>query len=682
MQERNWLPWAIGCIIALAICCLCLVTASFLGAVLYAATNSVDQGLPTTNPLDGQGWQSTLTPTPLVIQPTLQPGITPVPVSTETLHTLEQAVVPNNDPIDLARRLGGIPDVPLTVPPPDKPYAVGDQQTFWVSNVDTNENFQINATLQYITDHAYFWIEDSTAYRDRDLRNLADAFEHKIYPTDRAFFGSEWTPGVDGDPHIYIVYASGLGANLAGYFSSADELHPAAHKYSNAHEMFLFNADNVDLGEEFTYGVLAHEFQHMIHWYQDRNEASWLNEGFSELAAFLNGYDMGGFDRAYVNDPDIQLTNWPSDDTTPHYGASFLFLDYFLNRFGEQTTQKLVANPDNGMVSVDAILQEVGAQDVLTGQPVTADSFFRDWTLTNYLLNNKIYDGLFTYDNYSDAPQTRATERINKCPSGPLGRDVAQYGVDYIRITCRGDYTLHFIGNTRTGLLPADAHSGRYSFWSNQGDESDMRLTREFDFRHVQAPISLTYWTWYDLETDYDYLYLAASTDGETWQILKTPSGTDRNPSGNSYGWAYNDKSGGGGVWIQEQIDLSPFAGQQVYLRFEYVTDAAVNGEGFLLDDVSIPAIDYQTDFEQDDGGWQAEGFVRIENVLPQTFQVTLIIQHSANDITIQPLTLTDDHRIDVPISLSSNEQAVLVVSGTTRFTRQKAAYQVEISAP
>ena len=57
----------------------------------------------------------------------------------------------------------------------------------------------------------------------RDLRDLADAFEYHIYPTDRSFFGSEWTPGVDGDPHIYILYARGIGDDNAGYFSSADE---------------------------------------------------------------------------------------------------------------------------------------------------------------------------------------------------------------------------------------------------------------------------------------------------------------------------------------------------------------------------------------------------------------------------------------------------------------------------
>ena len=112
---------------------------------------------------------------------------------------------------------------------------------------------------------------------------------------------------MDGDPHLYVLYARGLGSSIAGYFSSTDEYTPGVHKYSNAHEMFMLNADNTGLNEDFTYGVLAHEFQHMIHWYRDRNEETWMNEGFSDLAMFLNGYDVGGTDQMYVIDPDIQL---------------------------------------------------------------------------------------------------------------------------------------------------------------------------------------------------------------------------------------------------------------------------------------------------------------------------------------------------------------------------------------
>jgi hypothetical protein len=209
----------------------------------------------------------------------------------------------------------------------------------------------------------------------------------KIYPTTREFFGSEWSPGIDGDEHIYILYARGLGFSVAGYFSSSDSVHPLIQEYSNGHEMFLFNADNTALGEEFTYGVLAHEFQHMIHWNLDGNETSWLNEGSSELAAFINGYDPGGFDWLYINDPDLQLNDWPNDQnaTTPHYGAGFLFMTYFLDRFGEEATQALVRDPANGLESVDDVLRETAATDPLTSQPITADDFFMDWVVTNFL---------------------------------------------------------------------------------------------------------------------------------------------------------------------------------------------------------------------------------------------------------------------------------------------------------
>ena len=70
--------------------------------------------------------------------------------------------------------------------------------------------------MRYVTPHSYFWVDDCVQYNQQDVKNLMDAFENKIYPTDREFFGSEWTPGVDDDPHIYILYPNGLGATVGG----------------------------------------------------------------------------------------------------------------------------------------------------------------------------------------------------------------------------------------------------------------------------------------------------------------------------------------------------------------------------------------------------------------------------------------------------------------------------------
>jgi immune inhibitor A len=676
-------------------CCLCVALILF-GGLSY--------GLFT---LENGGYNFSFgepTTTPVVIRPTFVPTLQasngvdqpeepvedssveqqPAPiiplVSTETLDTLENTAVPINDLLDLARRLEGKTDIPRTLDPPAAYYQVGAQQIFWVTNVDTNLNFQVETTLCYVTEHTYFWIENGVSYDDVELQQLAETFENQIYPTDREFFGSEWTPGVDGDPHIYIIYASGLGKVLAGAFFTTDEYHPLAHEYSNGHETFVLNADNVKLDEPYTYGTLAHEFQHMIHWYQDRNETTWLNEGFSELAAFLNGYPVGGFDYLYAIDPDMQLNTWPSDpsQTSKHYGAAFLFVTYFLDRFGEQATQALVAEQQDGIPSIDTVLTNLGITDPLSGKPIGADDVFIDWALASYLLDADVGDGRYTYHNYPDAPRANETATISTCPAEMMTYDVSQYGADYFRITCRGDRHLHFEGSIQVGVVPGDVHSGDYAFWSNLGDDSDMTLTRSFDFSDVSGPLTLSYWTWYDLEKDYDYVYLEASTDGENWQILTTPSGTGEDPSGNSYGWSYNGLSGGDGVWILETVNLSEFAGQQIQIRFEYVTDAAVYGDGLMLDDIAIPEIDYFTDFEADSGGWEAAGFVRIQNVLPQNFRLALITKGVTTQV--EYISLTVDNVAEIDFSIGSDvDQVILVVTGTTRFTCQRAAYRFEI---
>lgn len=650
--------------ILVVLCCICIVAIPLAGYLYYRANPQtiIDTPfIPTEETIP-------TTPTELNRPPADS-------VSSETVDSLKATIVPPNDARDLACRFEGKCDVPEVVATSAQPRKVGDKEKFWVSNQDTVENTQIDATLLYITPHAYFWAQDGVETNPDDVKKITDTFENKMYPTNREFFGSEWFPGIDGDEHIYLLYARGLGSNIAGYFSSAAESNPIIQEYSNAHEMFLFNADNSPLDDEYTYSVLAHEFQHMIHWKQDLNETSWINEGFSELAVLLNGYNPGGFDFLYISDPDLQLNDWPNDSnaTTPHYGASFLFVTYFLDRFGEEATKALVKDQDNGMDSVDNVLTQFNTTDPVTDKPIAADDFFMDWAVTNFLLDSSVGDGRYIYNNYTDANRASAGETISTCPQSAQTRTVHQYGVDYIEIDCAGDYTLSFTGSTITRLIPADPNSGKYAFWSNKGDKSDMKLTRDFDFTQVTGPITLKYQTWYDIEEDWDYVYLEVSEDGKSWKIIQTPSSTDTDPSGNSFGWGY---TGATNQWIEESVDLSEYAGKNISLRFEYVTDDAVNGEGFLLDDVSVEAAGYQSDFEADDGGWTAEGFVRVQNVLPQTFRLALIL---TNGNSVEMIPVNQDQTAEIPLSLSTGDKAYLVVSGTTRFTRELGSYQIEI---
>ncbi len=664
----------IGIVVLLCVLCLFAVAIGGGGAIYLLRRN--------TGPLIDIPKPAGETPTPAPTVEVNRPSVDTNAQTTE--NTMAQTIVPDSDLYDLACRLKSICNVPHQLPALTVPFKVGDTQKFWVSNTDTSKNFQVDATLRYITPHSYFWLENGVDVQNSDIKALMDTFENKIYPTDREFFGSEWTPGVDNDPHLYVLYVRGIGQSTGGYFSTPDEYNPKVFKYSNGHEMFVFNADNEALTDPYTFGTLAHEFQHMIHWNLDRNETTWMNEGFSEVASLLNGYGVGGVDFLYAQTPDLPLTEWTSLSNDPnvtgaHYGEAFLFLTYFLDRFGDKVTQAVVKDQANSLTSIDDVLKTLNVTDKQTGKPITADDVVMDWMATMYLQDGSVGDGRYVYHDYKDAPKVNPTAQVQNCPSTDGSGSVYDYGADYIEITCSGKYTLKFTGSTVTPILPTSAHSGKYMFWGNKEDMSDTTLTREFDFTSVTGPIDFSYWTWYDLEKGFDYAYLEASTDGQQWTILKTPSCTEKDESGNSYGCGYNDKSGGGqqAEWINEHVDLSSYAGKKVQLRFEYVTDAEVLGEGLLLDDLSIQAAGYSTDLEKDDGGWTGNGFVRIDNTLPQTFRLELILQGAQT--TVQQIPVNADQTAEVPLSLNSGEKAVLIVTGTQRFSHLPAAYQIEI---
>jgi hypothetical protein len=670
-SQNRTVVWIVAAVLLALVCCLCLVLVA-TGASIYLTTTSVEVS-------------PTRVPPPLAPTPDVQDSSwssEEVPPEARAVHDeLRAEVVPIADPIALAERLGGQAGIPEVMAGSAAPVPLGTVRTFWASNTDTQESFQVDAELAYATDHVYFWVEQGVEYDQGELEALVDEFEQQSYPTNREFFGSEWSPGVDGDVHLYILLADGLGVNLAGYYSSVDEYSPLAHEYSNSHEMFYLMAGNVDLADAYTAGVLAHEFQHMIHWYRDQNEDTWMNEGFSMVAEHLNGFDIGGFDFMYAVEPDQTLANWPggTEENSGHYGQAFLVLTYFLDRFGPEATQALVANPANGFDSIDQILRELGATDPSTGQAISADDVFLDWALAMLLQDPSLADGRYGYTSYTNAPEPAFAETVTDCPVTDQARNVSQYGVDYIQLTCGGSYNLALEGATLVPILPAEAHSGDFAFWTNRGDTSDMTLTRAFDLSDVSGPAALEYSLWYDIEEGYDYVYLEVSEDGgETWTILETPSGTTEDPSGNSYGWGYNAMSGGGeqAEWIQERVDLSAYAGQEILVRFEYVTDAAVNGEGLLLDDVRLDALGYAEDFEGGHGGWGAEGFVRLYNQLPQTFRAALVELGGEPRVTY--LTLDENGRVEVPLDI--RDEAVLVITGTARHTWQPGAYRYSLT--
>jgi len=694
-RNRNLLLILLG--VVLILCCCCAVIGASSALFLLRAPSNANVGpavkvvtrIATTTP----SRHATSTPVAPAEGTGRPEAVPPLSVGeTGVIPTLDAEsaallanTMPAADARDLALRFnpdGG--DIPIVVNATPPSYKMGDKAQFWVSNSDTQEHHQVTAELKYMTDHVAMWVEQGVKFNQKDLEASANRFEQKTYPTNREFFGSEWTPGVDNDVRLNILHSRGLGDTVAGYYSSADEYSRKVNEYSNEREMFYVSADsgNAKPNSEFYDGTLAHEFQHMIHWANDRNEDSWVNEGMSELASYLNHFDPGGSDQAYAENPDTQLNTWsdPSQGNTEHYGASYLFMNYFLDRFGEDLTKAVVASPQNGIAGFDEALQKAG-------RPERFDDIYADWVSANYLdAPDADSEGRYGYSDI-DVPELAISETHTSFPA-EVQAEVSQYGVDYIRLQGDGPITIDFAGQDQVSLVDATPQ-GTYSWWSNRGDQSDSTLTRAFDLRDAKSA-TLKFSTWYDIEDGWDYAYVEASTDGgQTWKILPGSHTTEKDSTGNSFGPGWTGLSGYPSgektegktpKWIKEQVDLTPYAGKEILLRFEMVTDDAVNRPGQLIDNISIPEIGYKDDGEAGAGGWEAVGWSLTDNSLAQRWLVQLL-ETSGGQVTVQRMLVGPDGRgqLTVP-NLGDLDEAMLVISGLTPVTTEPASYSYTIT--
>ena len=87
---------------------------------------------------------------------------------------------------------------------------------------------------------------------------------------------------------------------------------------------------------------------------------------------------------------------------------------------------------------------------------------------------------------------------------------------------------------------------------------------------------------WYDIGTDWDYAYLEVSTNGGiTWETVPGNHTTTSDPNGNNRG---NGITGSSPGWVEAIFPLTQYLGQDLELRFDYVTDAYELEEGIYID--------------------------------------------------------------------------------------------------
>ncbi|MCD6555464.1 MAG: peptidase M6, partial [Anaerolineae bacterium] len=189
-------------------------------------------------------------------------------------------------------------------------------------------------TVMATTDHCEVWVADDLSWPEGDARPtpvvtpdqaayIASEFETNIWPTDTDFFGmpdehdgsAAILPGMIGLPPDYYVGTKNIimvsNVRDDNYYDSTYPFYIAGFYWSLYEDFFDRNIINIDaydwanrLGPDDSpwrgpdpdrwrphlyEGVVAHEYQHLIHDDNDFDEETWLNEGMSMFAEWLCG---------------------------------------------------------------------------------------------------------------------------------------------------------------------------------------------------------------------------------------------------------------------------------------------------------------------------------------------------------------------------------------------------------
>jgi hypothetical protein len=325
---------------------------------------------------------------------------------------------------------------------------VGQQITFWAYDfgIVSNPYYRTSATCRRIMAlssgfNLNIYVEDAEYARDPSrftttiLDSIANEYKNVILPTETTYFGTP--PTGDFTMLLMDIKDSGGGSYVAGYFDFRNEL-PASDNPitpSNGCHMIYMDSKEGTPGSPSSFGTLAHEFQHFIHYNYDPYEQTWVEEGLSGLARYVCGYGhQTSHVTAFSQAPTTSLTNWQDD--LANYGATYLFILFLAEKYGGAPTIKaIVANTGTGITGINSAL-------LARGYTVRVNDIFKNWVVANHLNNSSISSGSYGYSaSFSGIPNapgnitmTRTVSSYTATGSGTVN----PYAADYVKFSNLG----------------------------------------------------------------------------------------------------------------------------------------------------------------------------------------------------------------------------------------------------
>jgi len=123
-------------------------------------------------------------------------------------------------------------------------------------------------------------------------------------------------------------------------------------------------------------------------------------------------------------------------------------------------------------------------------------------------------------------------------------------------------------------LSTARSHSSSHSYKSGSADRQVFTMVTT-DPIPVTDGMNLEFWTWYDIELNWDYAMAEVSIDGRSYNLLE----------------GFTGSSSG---WEERQYPLTDYEGESIFIRLRYITDQNTLEEGIYFDDIT-PVVEWDS---------------------------------------------------------------------------------------
>jgi hypothetical protein len=347
-------------------------------------------------------------------------------------------------------------------------------------------------------------------------------------------------------------------------------------------------------------GTFAHEWQHLLEYYADPDEETWVNEGLSDYAQTLTGYVDGratvytrgvdshlscfqGFGEVKTRynanprecgGPQNSLNLWDEgapSDVLADYGNAYQFMLYLHDRFGAAAMTALHRDAQHqGLAGVQAALPAgAGLYGVLHD--------YQTMTLVDKIVGEpggKI-EGVPL--KRITAPSLRSTVNL----AGASAYDTpgaAPNGADYVPLPTPVR-SVSFSGAKTLPPLPTGWTVADKTLFS--GNASDLDHTAVLPISVPAKDTRLELETAYDNEEAYDFGYVTVSADGGRTYLPVPGDRTVPGPLGPGL-------TGASGKVVTAGYDLVAYAGKKVLLGLRYVSDSSVNKGGWRIGRITL----------------------------------------------------------------------------------------------